>query len=84
VNIKVSVRFFASFKELINRDRDVFQFKEEATLKDLRSQIVAKYPSLKNVTSTMLISVNECFVKREEMKLKDGDVIAFFPSVSGG
>jgi molybdopterin converting factor subunit 1 len=84
MDVKVNVRFFASYKELVKRDRVVFQLEEGSTLRELRRQVFLQYPTLRNIGTSMLVSVNECFVESEEMELQKGDVVAFFPSVSGG
>jgi molybdopterin converting factor small subunit len=46
--------------------------------------VTVAYPILKDVEDAMLASVNETFVEDEEVELKEGDVVAFFPPLSGG
>jgi molybdopterin converting factor small subunit len=46
--------------------------------------VSAAQPILKDVEDTILTSVNETFVDNEEVELKEGDVVAFFPPLSGG
>jgi len=41
------------------------------------------HPILENMRDYLLISLNETFVT-EQTELKEGDVVAFFPPVSGG
>ena len=82
--IRVTVKFFASYREVIDEDEEVYEVPSGGSLNSLRVLITATHPVLKDVEDTMLASVNESFVDDEEVELEEGDVVAFFPPLSGG
>ena len=71
------------YREAINEGEEVFQLPSGGSLKSLRALVSKAHPILKDVEDIILASVNETFVD-EEVELKEGDVIAFFPPLSGG
>lgn len=81
--MKILVKFFASCRELCGKTSERFQLQDKATLRDLRSVVMSMHPILENMRAYLLISLNETFVT-EQTELKEGDVVAFFPPVSGG
>lgn len=81
--MKILVKFFASCRELSGKTGEEFQLPDRAMLKDLRSLVMTLHPILESMRDYLLISVNEVFAT-EQTELKEGDVIAFFPPVSGG
>ena len=82
--MRVKVKFFASYRELIGEDEEEFQLEKGAMLKNLRTLVVSTHPVFKDVEGSMLASLNETLVEDEEILLKEGDEVAFFPSSSGG
>lgn len=72
------------YREVIDEDEEVYELPGGGSLKSLRALITAAHPILKDVEDAMLASVNETFVDDEEVKLEEGDVVAFFPPLSGG
>jgi len=72
------------YREAINEGEEVFELPSGGSLKSLRALVSAAHPILKDVEDTILTSVNETFVDDEEVELKEGDVVAFFPPLSGG
>lgn len=53
----------------------------QCTVQDVKNFVLQSYPNV-NLDSVM-ISVNEEFAKMQDV-VKDGDVVAFLPPVSGG
>jgi molybdopterin converting factor subunit 1 len=82
--LRVTVKFFASYREVIDKAEEVYDVPSGGSLKSLRVLITAAHPRLKDVEDLMLASVNETFVDDDEVELEDGDVVAFFPPLSGG
>ena len=72
------------YREVIDEDEEVYELPGGGSLKSLRALITAAHPRLKDVEDAMLASVNETFVDDEEVELEEGDVVAFFPPLSGG
>ncbi|AYE51182.1 molybdopterin converting factor subunit 1 [Priestia megaterium] len=76
----ITVLFFAGIKEEIGLDRLIVE-KENITVSHLKQYIKSTYPSVP--FNHCMIAVNENFVADDEI-LKDQDIIAFIPPVSGG
>lgn len=82
--MKINVKFFASYRELIGIDKEEYYLERGDQLKLLKKKVVSAHPSLKDVKDPILTSLNEKLIDEEEIELKDGDEVAFFPSFSGG
>ena len=81
--MKVRVLFFAGFRDLTGNKEDEIELKNTATLEDLRREVLAKYPILKDRINRLLVALNESYAG-PNTRLKDGDKVALFPPVSGG
>lgn len=81
--MKVRVKYFALYRDLLGKADEEFQLDKNATIEDLLNRLMSLHPHLKDARAYMLISLNGEFVDKGA-RLKDGDVIAFFPPVSGG
>jgi molybdopterin converting factor subunit 1 len=79
--MKVTVKFFASVREVIGARSQVVEIADEATVGDLWRTFVEKYPRLANMG--LAYAVNHEYSGPERI-LKDGDEVAFIPPVSGG
>ena len=78
--MQVSVKYFASLRELIGETTSIIHVEEGATVNSLwRSIIETKNVKFDNV----MMAVNMEYVKSEH-QLKAGDEVAFFPPVTGG
>jgi MoaD family protein len=82
--MRVRVKFFAIYLEVIGKNEEEYRLESGATLNDLSKLVFSTYPQLNNIQTSMLISVNENFVNDRKLRLKEGDVVAFFPTLSGG
>ncbi|MDI6639607.1 MAG: MoaD/ThiS family protein [Methanocellales archaeon] len=77
----VKVKFFASYREMLGEvERDV-QLQDGARVRDIIDMLVIRCPELAGENA--VIALNHVITK-EDAKLKDGDVVAIFPPVSGG
>ncbi len=81
--IQVTVKFFAAYREALGEDEAVFEVPRGSTVKHFRTAVTAAHPQLHTVEAAMLIAVNEAFVN-DEAELREGDVVAVFPPLSGG
>ncbi len=81
--LRVTVKFFAAYREAIGEDEAVFEVPQGGRVKNVRALVRATYPRLQAVEAAMLIAVNEAFVD-DEAELREGDVVAVFPPLSGG
>ncbi len=80
--MKVSVLAFARFRELLGFHNVKLEIPDQSTVTDLITLLIDKYPQFNQCTSKM-IAVNEEYCGSETI-LKNGDVVALIPPVSGG
>ncbi len=80
---KVTVRYFASIRELIGKRSEIRDVSERTTAGDLVDTIVTDYPAVEGMSRTSRIMVNHEYAERDRV-LSDGDEIAMIPPVSGG
>ena len=79
----VTVKFFATYRELTGLTEARVALRTGATLEDLLNRLVAKYPGLGGHRKTMLLAVNQEFAD-SDARLSPGDEVALLPPVSGG
>lgn len=78
--MQISIKYFASLRELIGETSGTIDIEENTTVHDLWVQIIER----KNVEfEHVMMTVNMEYVK-PECQLKAGDEVAFFPPVTGG
>ena len=78
--MKVSVKYFASLRELMGEASAVIDIANSVSVSDLWQSITES----KNIEfDHVMMAVNMEYVKSEHL-LKAGDEIAFFPPVTGG
>ena len=80
--MRVSVRFFALYRERAGVSHKEVDLPEGTTPAELLASLQSEYPSLPSAFP-VLIAVNSEYVS-EEAILQDGDEVAFIPPVSGG
>jgi molybdopterin converting factor subunit 1 len=81
--MKVKVKFFASYREVLGKDDVDVNLDEGANVTALIDLIKKKYPELGSLTETLIVSVNREYTEYDAV-LKDGDEVALLPPVSGG
>jgi len=79
----VSILFFGAARDIVGASHLDFQLAANSTVATLKREILTAYPELARFGRSLLIAVN-CEYADENMTLKAGDEIAFFPPVSGG
>ncbi len=78
--MQVSVKYFASLRELMGEASSVVDIEENSSVSKLWQSIIeSKHIEFDNV----MMAVNMEYVKSEH-QLKSGDEVAFFPPVTGG
>jgi len=80
--MKITVLFFGITTDLVGEKSISFSFNENTNVADLKSFLISDYPNLKNIND-FAIAVNEDYATNE-LTLKEGDVVAVIPPVSGG
>jgi molybdopterin synthase catalytic subunit len=80
--LKVSVRFFALYRERAGTSQIEMEMPDGATPEELLIRLRRAYTSLPH-SDSVLIAVNSEYVS-PEAPLHEGDEVAFIPPVSGG
>jgi molybdopterin converting factor subunit 1 len=80
--MQVQVLLFGIVADLIGEDSLSLSIEKKDTVKNLKTALHTKYPQLKNY-STYAIAVNEHYAQ-DHLVLKENDVVAIIPPVSGG
>jgi len=81
----ITVKYFASLKQLAGKDEDQFDIGAETTLQQLSEKISQTLPQIGELVreNKVMISVNYDVVPLDTI-VKDGDEIALLPPFSGG
>jgi MoaE-MoaD fusion protein len=83
VLMEIRVLFFGMLKDLAGRASDSLNLPENATLGDVLSHYEQAIPRLKDLMSSLAMSVNQEYAGRDA-RLQPGDEVGFLPPVSGG
>ena len=78
--MEVKVLYFANLREKVGKSEETIRFTGQST-EDLKVLLSYKYPQIKEILKISRFAVNGEYY---EGKLKEGDVVAIIPPVSGG
>jgi molybdopterin synthase catalytic subunit len=81
--LKITVKFFASYKEVLGKEQIEIQLDDNSTVDHLLSRLRQDYPKLGNLMETLVVSINLEYATFDT-KLREGDEVALLPPVSGG
>jgi molybdopterin converting factor subunit 1 len=81
--MRVKVLFFASARELTGETDIHLDLQPGATTGEIPELLMSIYPDLDMKRDRMSIAVNKVYC-REPTELKEGDIIAILPPISGG
>lgn len=84
--MKVSIKYFARFRETLSCSEEQIDIKNNAQLKDLIALLAARKGEWQQVfsnTNSLLFAINQNIAKPEDV-LFENDEIAFYPPVTGG
>ena len=79
--MKVTVKFFASVREMMGTRAETLELNEGTTVAELWQMYVARQPRL--ATMSLSYAVNRTYSPPERV-LVEGDEVALIPPVSGG
>ena len=79
----VTVKFFASYREMLGEDLLLLEIDEGFTIGDVLEVLKERYPTLRDQGYMPLTACNLKRVSKRHA-LADGDEVAIFPPVSGG
>jgi molybdopterin synthase sulfur carrier subunit len=81
--MKIKIKTFASLKDIFGFSEKSFDLPENITAGQAVVELKKIYPDFNSYNGLLLIARNEEFCNEDQV-LKDSDVIAVFPPVSGG
>jgi molybdopterin synthase sulfur carrier subunit len=81
--MKISIRYFASLREIVGMSEETLAVPEETTVAGMRALLVTRYPRLETLLERCLCAVNRGYVAADSM-LHDGDELVFIPPMGGG
>ena len=81
--MKVTVKYFAVCRQMLNRDEEDMELSEGAILQDILDRLKDEKPEISGLFETMQMSVNWQYADRET-KLSNNDEVALIPPVTGG
>jgi len=86
--MKVKVRFFAIFRDIVGKNELTLTFKEKLTVAKLLKYIRSSFPEINRYIDEYEIEPIIVLINgkpaSENMMLKDGDEVAVFPPAAGG
>jgi molybdopterin converting factor small subunit len=86
--MRVQVLFFGGLREILSCHQTVAECAgESATLTSVRLLLEQRFPGLVAFRSNTRLALNEEFLAHDDLvstELKDGDVLAYIPPVTGG
>ncbi len=80
--MRIKLKFFATIRELVGSSGEAMDIQEDATVSTFLDKVKKDYGALKTM-ERILVAVNGEYVDPEAL-LREGDVVALFPPVSGG
>ena len=80
--MKINILFFGIATDLVGATSLDFETTPEATISEFKNELQSQFPNLTEINS-YAIAVNESYAS-SETTLKENDVVAIIPPVSGG
>lgn len=81
--MKVKVLFFASARELTGETDIMLDLEDGFTSTELPAFLLSMYPDLDIHRDRMSLAINQVYC-REHTELRERDVVAILPPISGG
>ncbi len=81
--VKIRVRFFASYREIVGRREMETEVPQGARVSYVLADLIKDYPALSEVAAISRFVVNQEFASPDTM-LKENDEVVFVPPVAGG
>ena len=81
--MRVTVRLFARLRDIVGASELTRDMPATASVKTVWDQLVTEFPGLDAYAASISAAVNADYA-RMDVRLSDGDEVAFLPPVSGG
>ena len=79
----VRVLFFSLLRDIVGADEVSILLKPDAVVKDLLSEVFSRWPKLQEWDQSLLIAIDQTYVKRDAT-LHENAEVAIMPPVQGG
>jgi molybdopterin converting factor subunit 1 len=80
--MQIQVLLFGIVADLVGESTIEMELSENTSIKNFKEELIIRFPQLKNY-STYAVAVNENYAQNDVI-LKEQDVLAIIPPVSGG
>ena len=81
--MKVKVKLFAAFRDIVGAKEEDLELKEGSTVQSLLDDYIRRFPQMGRFREHIILSVNKEYGASGRL-LKNGDEVSFLPPVSGG
>jgi len=81
--MKVKVKLFASFREIVGAKEEDLELAEGTTVQALLEEYILRFPQIAKYREHIILSVNKEYGAPGRV-LRAGDEVSFLPPVSGG
>lgn len=81
--MKLRVLFFSVLRDITGTDEIDLEVPAGATMGELLAQVEARWPKIAEWQGSLLLALDQTYVKRDE-PLHDGGEVAIMPPVQGG
>jgi len=81
--VKISVKLYASFREIVGAKEEALEREEGTTVQMLLDDYIRRFPQMARYREHIILSVNKEYGAPTRV-LRDGDEVSFLPPVSGG
>jgi len=81
--MKLRVLFFSVLRDITGTDELTLEVPVGANMGDLLTQIESRWPKLRDWQNSLLLALDQTYVKLDE-PLHDGAEVAIMPPVQGG
>mgnify|MGYP001279998460 FL=1 len=84
--MKITIKYFSWIRVKLKKGSEEFDFEQNTTFKIASKILREKHPIFEEVfnDSSIKFFLNLNEIENQDIALKDGDVIAFLPPVTGG
>ena len=81
--MKIKVLYFSSIKDRLKKNSEEIDIPENTSVEEFLSLLKKKYPEIADILDNVMVAVNEEYVDKKHL-LKESDIVALIPPVSGG
>jgi molybdopterin converting factor subunit 1 len=81
--MKLRVLFFSVLRDITGTDEIAVELPAGSAMADLLAHIETRWPKLRDWAPSMLLALDQTYVKRDAV-LHDGGEVALMPPVQGG